>query len=722
MEMLKEQSARLQALTQPDMERDVHGLPLPVCPECEKRSVMHLALGLTISNGFHEEEEKEPEFIDVQFPKHELEKIFFGGGNQTFSPDEWMHIQSEFSKHVDGFRLIWEEDFTECIVRIVSEGLRKCQSDKPFIEHPRQVGECMRCAKLEHSNYQRSLMIKNGGTQVVEYATISINKSRLAKSHLEELYFENHIVPNEEEMHFPVNSSFKLRFKDVDWLYFLEKWIEFKDVWQYHVFQDFDYLRHGLMDTLWCAIGIPVQVIHHQGFPGFDIYDIRIKNTPLSEVSLDVIRESVWDEIGDELTRNGWRVEEIHFKRYMSRRFSFPHHNTEDFINEDDLEYLQAILLDDPAIEMILVRRDSESEEESEVVHIVYNDQRVQTFDVEHIQHFTAYDILSSSFELAQAQDMIAPNADLQDFILSFDGRELDINLMMGIFLQGRFHDTDVLEIDLVYLPLSEEESDEESESEIEHYPLFQIHLRMVNEINTNTIEVRSRMTIGWVKVLVADIYRIHSEDIRLLFRDRDLYEDSIIGDVGITEGITILVMPRARAGGGKRKLEDRQTEVWNRAVSAMDSVNPDNAFLPVLQDLHQKVCNDANIFEDCINQLPPELLDKLSEAWFNSQQSNVERVIDDIWHVLSPEYQQIFKMEEHCKQARRMIAPLLSFMYLKKYPNSSRQNCEHDTFENLIVNRQDDVQREHEINRRVEERVRQVVQQTALDVDDPDL
>ena len=153
-----------------------------------------------------------------------------------------------------------------------------------------------------------------------------------------------------------------------------------------------------------------------------------------------------------------------------------------------------------------------------------------------------------------------------------------------------------------------------------------------------------------------------------------------------------------------------------------MDSVNPDNAFLPVLQDLHQKVCNDANIFEDCINQLPSDLLEKLSEAWFNSQQSNVERVIDDIWHVLCPEYQKIFKMEEHCKQARRMIAPLLSFMYLKKFPNSSRQNCEHETFENLIVNRQDDVQREHEINRRVEERVRQVVQQTALDVDDPDL
>eukprot|EP00434_Breviolum_minutum_P046049 symbB.v1.2.041448.t1/scaffold8194.1/size7355/1 len=709
MEMLKEQSARLQALIQPDMERDVHGLPLPVCPECEKRSVMHLALGLTISNGFHEEEEEEePEFIEVQFPKHKLEKIFFGGGSQTFSPDEWMHIQSEFSKHVDGFRLIWEEDFTECIVRIVSEGLRKCQSDKPFVEHPRQVGECMRCAKLEHSNYQRSLMIKNGCMQVVGYATISIDKSRLAKSHLEELYFENHTVPNEEEMQSSVNSRSKFRFIDVDWLYILEKWIEIKDVWQYHVFQDFDELRHGLMDTLWCAIGIPVQVIHYQGFPGFDIYDIRIKNTPLSEVSLDDIRESVWDEIGDELTRYGWRVEEIHFRRYMSRRFPFAHYNQEGFIDEDDSEFLQAILLDDPVIEMILVRRDSESEEESEeeseVVHIMCNGQRVQTFDVEDIDHFTAYDLLRFSFQLAQAQDMIAPNADLQDFILSFNDRELNINLMMRIFVQGRFDDTDVLEIDLVYLPF------------------FQIHVKMVNEINTNNIQVNARVKIETVKERVADIYRIPFGDIRLLFRDRDLDEDSTIGDVGITEGITILVMPRARAGGGKRKLEDRQTEVWNRAVSAMDSVNPDNAFLPVLQDLHQKVCNDANIFEDCINQLPPDLLDKLSEAWFNSQQSNVERVIDDIWHVLTPEYQQIFKMEEHCKQARRMIAPLLSFMYLKKFPNSSRQNCEHETFENLIVNRQDNVQREHEINRRVEERVRQVEQQTALDVDDPDL
>ena len=472
-----------------------------------------------------------------------------------------MHIQSEFSKHVDGFRLIWEEDFTECIVRIVSEGLRKCQSDKPFIEHPRQVGECMRCAKLEHSNYRRSLMIKNGGTQVVEYATISIDKSRLAKSHLEELYFENHTVPTEEEMHFPVNSSFKLRFKDVDWLYFLEKWIEFKDVWQYHVFQDFDDLRHGLMDTLWCAIGIPVQVIHYQGFPGFDIYDIRIKDTPLCEVALDVIRESVWDETGDELTRNGWRVEEIHFKRYMSRHFPFPHYNRGGFINEDNPEFLQELLLEDPVLEMILVRRDSESEEESEVVHIMYNGQRVRTFDVEYIHDFnaSAYDLLSSSFQLAQAQDMIARNADLQDFILSFNGQELDINLMMRIFLQGRFGDSDVLEIDLVYLPLSEEESEEESESEMEHYPLFQIHLKMVNEINANNIEVHSRMTIGWVKGLVADIYSIPSEDIRLLFRDRDLDdldEYSIIGDVGITEGITILIMPRARAGGGNGNLK----------------------------------------------------------------------------------------------------------------------------------------------------------------------
>lgn len=137
-----------------------------------------------------------------------------------------------------------------------------------------------------------------------------------------------------------------------------------------HLFHYHCDVRHGLIDTMWSAIGIPVQVIRELGTLNVHLLDIRICGIPLWEVEIDHLREAVWSEIGDSLMSSGWRQEELFFKAFTGI-LQTPFRGSDGDLLEDDDEFRQ-ILIDNPNFEIVLVNLGlTDDEQDDEPVSIL---------------------------------------------------------------------------------------------------------------------------------------------------------------------------------------------------------------------------------------------------------------------------------------------------------------------------------------------------------------
>jgi len=283
--------------------------------------------------------------------------------------------------------------------------------------------------------------------------------------------------------------------------------------------------------------------------------------------------------------------------------------------------------------------------------------------------------------------DIIADDQGLRDYIL------YDKNLEMVLVDLDRYGSEE------------EDEEEEEEDSEEDEPPCFNVFVRMVNDTHAERFEVHDFMSIGSFREEVANRYNISVCDLRLLFQGMDLDDSHDLYDISNSMA-TIQAMARSRGGGVKRTLEDREKDVSNSARSAMDAVNPSNRFLGTLQQLHNAVMvqNDNNIFEKLINEMNREQLDAVEKIWNECSFTNSNRVINDIWKVMCPEFHDVFQAEEDVRTAKKMITTLLEMAYLREFPNGNGTTCDHSLFENLIAERRNAIYTEEEITRRVNE------------------
>ena len=153
-----------------------------------------------------------------------------------------------------------------------------------------------------------------------------------------------------------------------------------------------------------------------------------------------------------------------------------------------------------------------------------------------------------------------------------------------------------------------------------------------------------------------------------------------------------------------------------------MEQVNANNQHSSLLESLDAITKNEGQVFEKMIARLPPYLLEQLSDKWYGSDNTKVERLVDELWVFLDESFYMINKAEEDAKKARKVITAVLSREYLKAFPKNFTQ-CDHDAFQKLIDDRYAEVSKEMEIQRRVQEHLAK--QQVSANVnmnDDADL
>ena len=115
---------------------------------------------------------------------------------------------------------------------------------------------------------------------------------------------------------------------------------------------------------------------------------------------------------------------------------------------------------------------------------------------------------------------------------------------------------------------------------------------------------------------------------------------------------------------------------------------------------LHDEVHSDVNVFQQFLKVIPENLAQKLSEAWYATDQTNADRLVEVFWSCLHAEFAKVQKMEKDATEARKVITSLLTFAHLKQFPDANYSNCEHETFQAIID--MEDFEREKEIERRV--------------------
>ena len=203
----------------------------------------------------------------------------------------------------------------------------------------------------------------------------------------------------------------------------------------------------------------------------------------------------------------------------------------------------------------------------------------------------------------------------------------------------------------------------------------------------------------------------------RILFQGNDMDDHDIFFMKSIGADAIITVLPVGSGGGGvKRKLEDKMNDASHLIAKTEANVSPDNQYMPELHQLHAKVVNGENVFEEFLRVIPESLAQKLSEKWYSTDQTGVDRLVDLFWHCLHKDFAKIHKAEEDASQAKRVITSLLTFAYYKQFPDKQGVNCDHGIFQDMIDKRMAEFEREREIERRVQERL----QSQNVQMDDP--
>ena len=221
------------------------------------------------------------------------------------------------------------------------------------------------------------------------------------------------------------------------------------------------------------------------------------------------------------------------------------------------------------------------------------------------------------------------------------------------------------------------------------------------------------------VKHHIARLYDgLNPGDFRIAYRSDYLDDYKEIRNIFTGNADPFLYASVRGSGGGKRKLEDRMVDAHNLVSKNEAAVSPDNQFMTHLQNLHAFVYNNQNVFEEFLKVIPANLAQKLSDAWYGSDQTNADRLVEIIWNCLCTEYAIIQKVEKDANEARKVITSLLTLAYLKQFPDTNGFNCEHETFQAMIDKKMEDFERELEIQRRVNERL----QQQNVETNDPEL
>lgn len=609
------------------------------CDGCAHRDVQRMALGLVIKHGFHVSEGNET-LIKFIVKKEALEKIC----SRTFSHAEWLDIQAEFfndpcSWHRDCDKVSDELRFT------VNYVLNQFQS---LVKTAVPV-RCSQCHMLDKVNYQLATII---GHEVDKFMSDAIFLN-VKVARLEKFYYENFRVPTpeeEENSHMTVMTG-PFTFTKDDRVAIAKLWNGkgFQKEFNYHLLTDPEDTNMRLKDTLWKALGIPVQVLWDRTFFGIQIYNLRILDTPCHELTLEHLREAIWAEIGDELTSLGWRIDELWFSTHRRPAHCLTRDEIRDddgwetiVVVDDDCEEFQNLILDGAQtfrLDLMAIwmdndtdeEEDEEEEEEEDVINVHLNNQymNVSQFPYDYGLHYTTVrDVIMNVLVGAGARGWVDEpwvndhSIDpLSLFCLMYHHPHLDC------FLMAR-PDTTLADIPFDF--------SEEMELFIQYEPEFELKVKVVGETVVKVVKSRILESFTDIKEKLVAMYNDVGMDSYFIYKDNVIeYENKSLLAYDFHEDDTLLLKIRSRNGGGqKRKYEDKQAENWEKASKLADDFSGQNQFYPLVSDLYQKInSGEAKVLENLVNTMPSAMLDKLEEAYYSSGKTSIEKCVDNFWH-----------------------------------------------------------------------------------------
>ena len=296
-------------------------------------------------------------------------------------------------------------------------------------------------------------------------------------------------------------------------------------------------------------------------------------------------------------------------------------------------------------------------------------------------------------------RDELCDDDDIDNYTLKVNGEELSSDCLVSEVLYN---------------------IDNSDDYELIYHKAIDINVKMIfDQGKVVCLPFHGTDTVDSMKHRIACLHDgLDPDEIRIAYRSDYLDDDEEIRDIFSGNADPFLYASVGGPGGGKRKLEDRMVDAHNLVSKNEAAVSPDNQFMTQLQNLHAFVYNNQNVFEEFLKVIPANLAQKLSDAWYGSDQTNADRLVEIIWNCLCTDYASIQKVEKDANEARKVITSLLTLAYLKQFPDTNGSNCEHETFQAMIDKKMEDFEREVEIQRRVNERL----QQQNVQIDNPDL
>lgn len=280
---------------------------------------------MVIKSGFHVQKHISSR---IQFPvkKEALEKI----SSRTFTHSGWLQVQAQFAKNSEyhcptGPRFRVSVLDIENVRRAVD--VRVPDYDDYWEDEdsePIEPFQCAQCSFLEKVNYQLTTIIGSEKSKFMSDAVfLEFDAFRL-----ETLYYEHNFVPHcrkhLENCRITVMTDAGYpRFTKDDY----DAIVKFWNV-VHHMMGPED-AKWNLTGAMWAVLGIPVQVFWDpKSESGFDyndrrqlgsslrLYNLRIRCTQLSALTVEHLRQATWAKVSGELANieGGWEATELFFR------------------------------------------------------------------------------------------------------------------------------------------------------------------------------------------------------------------------------------------------------------------------------------------------------------------------------------------------------------------------------------------------------------------------
>ena len=341
------------------------------------------------------------------------------------------------------------------------------------------MSECRECAKGFAISKALAYTIKRGYHEEKEdYKGL---KMIVCKDLLEEMFFGDFNWDNRRGITFA--------FTKEQWEKIKNWWDDIAPMCNYQIYRGhhFDDMKCLLKDTMWSAIGFPIQVVMIDGLVQFDVITVYIevgKNLKVHDITVGMVREKVWEQWGEDLALEGWNAHDVFFKFFTHLtldHFDFVEPNTPLLgLDEDEVigarlyeecQRLQVKLIepeDDDDDDDSEEESNEDSEEDSEFEHgnlgmIWYNDLGFALLPAHFDVGTKVGDIIALAVQSYHSDNSIPVNDDATKFYLvQYQGLsevELSMDHLMEDYMEdinrgnNRFHLCFRAEVDeLVYV------------------------------------------------------------------------------------------------------------------------------------------------------------------------------------------------------------------------------------------------------------------------------